>query len=698
MRHHCGNALSTRSLPLLLTLLLVGCSRSPTPAPSATVSDQFVGSEACASCHQDTFQQWQGSHHQLAMQPANADTVAGNFDDASINYFGNETRFFMRDDAYFVRTQNSDGALEEFEVSHTFGVAPLQQYLIPMADGRLQALSFAWDNRPKSDNGQRWYHLYGNEHITPDDPLHWTGRFFNWNTQCAECHSTNVAVGYDMASNAFDTRFSEVSVGCEACHGPGAKHIDQAERGVFKQHYGLSLDLNDQRDVSWVMNPKTGIAERSTTAGKQQQPESCGQCHSRRAPISPEYEFGTSLTHTHQPALLDTYLYHADGRIQDEVYVYGSFVQSKMYRAGVTCSDCHNPHSGQLHAGKNPNDTCSQCHLPAKFASTDHSAEKTGDCVSCHMPATTYMGIDERRDHSFRLPGTALDPEHYGAIIAAGREGDANATLLEGIANEDYPAIARATMVSLLEPDQSAAVKTTLWQQLDDPDPLLRIAALRNLRRQPAPTRWEKGVHLLSDPIRGVRIEAALAFVDDRQMLSYENAKAFAAAANDYRDSAIARLSTPEAALGLAAFETAMGNSRRADALYAQAVKVGDDFAPAHHALGLSQVRAGQQQLALAHLQRASELAPQNPRFIYVYGVALNSFGQPGVAIDVLSNATRDFPEDIDIAYALATTLRDNGKGAEALAVAEKMISRFPGNPTANTLHQSLDEQFGTKR
>jgi cytochrome c553 len=77
-----------------------------------------------------------------------------------------------------------------------FGVYPLQQYLLPLDDGRLQALSIAWDSRPAEEGGQRWYHLYPDEAIAHDDPLHWTGPYQNWNTRCAECHSTDLHKNY----------------------------------------------------------------------------------------------------------------------------------------------------------------------------------------------------------------------------------------------------------------------------------------------------------------------------------------------------------------------------------------------------------------------------------------------------------------------------------------------------------------------
>jgi hypothetical protein len=360
--------------------------------------------------------------------------MLGDFSGIDFSYFDTSTQFLTRDSEYLVKTENAAGEMQEFPIAYTFGVEPLQQYLVKFPGGRLQALPFAWDTRTSDDGGQRWYHLYPDEYIGPGDELHWTGRNFNWNFTCAECHSTNVTTGYDLASDSFDTHYDEISVGCESCHGPGSVHIAQAGAAHFDTSFGLPVNLDDRGSAVWSMNPETGIAERSLRVDRQQQPEACGRCHSRRSVIAPNYEYGKPLTDTHMPSLLREHMYFADGQIQEEVYVYGSFVQSRMYRAGVTCTDCHNPHSGELVTGPDPNSVCAQCHLPAKFATAEHRSNRDAGCVDCHMPARTYMGVDDRRDHSFRILATI---DHYGAAIEAGRNGPANRLLSTAFQNTD---------------------------------------------------------------------------------------------------------------------------------------------------------------------------------------------------------------------------------------------------------------------
>jgi len=260
-----GRRLSKIPLFVLAVILVSSCFHdAPELAPPSS-EPTHVGSKQCASCHAAETAQWQGSHHQLAMQIADDESVLGNFSDQTVAYFDTEALFFKRGDGFFIRSQAGDGTDQEFEITHTFGVAPLQQYLVDARGGRKQVLQFAWDSRAVSEGGQRWYHLYPDEFIGTDDPLHWTGRYFNWNYMCAECHSTNLELGYDLESDSFATSYDEMSVGCEACHGPGSRHINQAKTQSFDESLGLPVDLDDRDSAAWIMNVATGIAEQSST-------------------------------------------------------------------------------------------------------------------------------------------------------------------------------------------------------------------------------------------------------------------------------------------------------------------------------------------------------------------------------------------------------------------------------------------------
>ena len=237
-------SIAKRLVAISVLWVLMGAG-SLLPNLSLAAND-YVGSAVCAGCHQTETALWTNSHHDLAMQEASANTVLGDFNDVSFTYQGVTSEFSRKDGDYWVHTDNADGELESFKVAYVFGVYPLQQLLLSLPGGRLQALSVAWDARPKTEGGQRWYHIYENtdEDVSHSSPLHWTGIYHNWNSRCAECHSTDVHKNYNLSTDSYDTQYAAIDVGCEACHGPGAQHSDLARRGALSaSNNGLVVSL-----------------------------------------------------------------------------------------------------------------------------------------------------------------------------------------------------------------------------------------------------------------------------------------------------------------------------------------------------------------------------------------------------------------------------------------------------------------------
>ncbi|MCA8974263.1 MAG: cytochrome C, partial [Planctomycetes bacterium] len=390
--------------PAALTAALLGaCSREAAMPASAA---SYVGRERCVSCHELEHRAWHGSHHDLAMQVADESTVLGDFADSTFEHFGVTSRFFRDGDRFMVRTDGADGTLADFPVAYVFGVSPLQQYLIRFHGGRLQALGICWDARPQQQGGQRWFHLY-DERLEHDDPLHWTSRNQNWNYMCAHCHSTDLRKGYDVVSDSYSTRWSEIDVSCEACHGPGSHHQDWADAPVGQRpkapHAGFETSL--RTDAVWSFAAGAPTATRTGGSAPAVVTETCAPCHSRRSLLE-EGNAPGALHDRIQLSLLEENLYHADGQIEDEVYVYGSFAQSKMFHAGVTCTDCHDPHTLRPYAPGNA--LCGRCHQPAVFDVPEHHHHPVGSagasCTACHMPSRRYMVVDPRLDHSIRIP------------------------------------------------------------------------------------------------------------------------------------------------------------------------------------------------------------------------------------------------------------------------------------------------------
>jgi predicted CXXCH cytochrome family protein len=521
---------------------------------AAAAPATFVGSDTCAQCHPAEAKLWRTSQHKLAMDHATDASVLGDFNDRDFDYHGVRSRFFHKDGKFFVETDGPDGKFATFEVKYTFGVDPLQQYLIELPDGRLQALSIAWDSRPKEQGGQRWFHLYPNEEIKHDDVLHWTKLNQNWNFMCAECHSTGVRKNYDAANDRFATSFSEISVGCEACHGQGSRHVAWArsQQSWFVKTEdpakGLLVRFDERRDVVWRIDSKTGNVQRNfTPALVRREVETCGLCHARRGEFSEDWVPGRWLSDTHIVSPLTRGLYCADGQMEDEVYNYASFKQSRMFAAGVTCGDCHEPHAAKLRA---PGDgVCMQCHAAEKYATAAHHRHESASpplaCASCHMSERIYMVIDRRHDHSFRVPrpdlsvklGTpnacndchtdkspqwtaeAIERWHgpnrkgfqnYTAAFHSAWNGQADAAALLGIVAGDRnaPAIARASALTELAAHLSPANINLAQNALADSDPMVRIGALDMLANVSASQIWPLVSPLLTDSNRGVRIRA----------------------------------------------------------------------------------------------------------------------------------------------------------------------------------------------
>ena len=743
----------------------IAAAPPPTAGPdaAATQGPAYVGRAACAPCHKSEVERFTGSHHDRAMQVADATTVLGDFNNATFTYNGVTSTFYKRDRAFFVRTDGPGGTMHEYRIAYTFGIDPLQQYLIEFPGRRLQALSICWDARPKGAGGQRWFHLYPDEKVDFRDVLHWTGPAQNWNYMCANCHSTNVRKNYDAASDRFATTSSEVDVSCEACHGPGSKHLEWARRKLEghapdDDTEGLIVNLA-ARGGAWAFEGNATIAH--LTAARDTRVQTvCARCHARRAQIGDGDRQDQPLGQNHILSLLDAGLYHADGEILDEVFEYGSFLQSRMHERGVVCTDCHDAHSGRLRADGNA--LCAKCHLPAHYDTSAHHHHKAGTeaarCVGCHMLARNYMVVHRRHDHSFRVPrpdlsvtlgtpNTCVDCHHersaqwaaeavvkwygptrtrgpsYAPALTAGRQHQAGAyRQLSAIAGDrSFPAIVRATALSLIEEPTRSPMTEAVERSLEDPDPMVRRAAVSLLIAWEPRRRWQAGGPLLSDAIRAVRLEAVNALADAAPAvtLTVDQRTVFERALAEYRDVQAFNADRADSWLNLGSLEARLGDRDRAEADYRHAIRLQPHFLPAsinladlyrqqgrdadgervlrqaltlhpesadvHHALGLLLVREKQTDAALLELAKAAELSPDNPRYVYVYAVALDSLGRRPQALTVFEQAQRRFSGSRDILTALAQLSAQSGDRAAAARWAERLRALDAGDAAAPT-------------
>ncbi len=691
---------------LLLILLSISCA-----------ANAFVGTEACRGCHEQEHAAWRGSDHDLAMQLPGPDTVLGDFEDASFTYNGVTTRFFRAGDKYVVNTDGEDGKLRDFEVAYVFGHYPLQQYLLPLSRGRLQALSVAWDSRPAAEGGQRWYHLYPEEAIDHADPLHWTGPYHNWNTRCAECHSTDVHKNYSAESRSFDTRFEELNVGCEACHGPGEQHMALAEAAEVATAENGGFPVALAQRGRWAFPEGEHIARRTEPLDSNAQIDSCGRCHARRGTLG-DYHYGADLLDTHRLSMPHWPLYYPDGQIRDEVYVYGSFLQSKMHQAGVVCSNCHEPHSMQLRAPGNG--VCAQCHLPERYDSVQHhhhGKDSTGAlCANCHMPETVYMGVDPRRDHSMRVPrpdlslvldtpnacnqchrdrdaGWALDSlrewgvrfrdtgSHPARAFERVNRGDHRTVpqLAQLAADGRAAPIWRATAMESLGRVGGRAAIQTATQLLYDEDPMLRASTVRALDFLPPHQRYQLMQALLDDDIKTVRMEvaAALAGVPPEQ-LSPEEAAALRALFDEYESTLVMDADMPGVQLQLGIYHLERGDRQRAEKAYREALHINPQLIPAYLNLADLLRGSGNDDDAREVLQEALAVDPQNGPVLHSLGLLETRSGRPGPALDYLGQAAELETGGTRHRFVYAIALHDLGQPEEAIAQLKQLLRSAP--------------------
>ncbi len=640
----------------------------------------FVNNQLCADCHLQQFNDWLGSHHERAMNPATKQYVLGNFTHTMYEDEAISAQFYTRDGQYFIKTQGKDGKLTEFAVKYTFGITPLQQYLIQFPKGRLQAFTVAWDSVK-----QQWFNLYPNQKLSPDNPLHWTHIYHTWNAVCAECHSTNLNVNYDLKTDSYKTTWAEINVSCQACHGPGKKHIDWAENPDASTSKGLIVDYKQ-------LNSKQIV-------------ETCARCHSRRYPISEQDKHAQPLLDDFVPELLRDNLYHADGQILDEVYVYGSFVQSKMYRNGVQCLDCHDPHTLKLR--REGNTLCTYCHQTAPPTSlyptlkaknydiSTHHFHQTGSegsqCINCHAPTQNFMRIDPRHDHSFRIPRPDLSLKfnapnacnqchtdkdavwatdamnqwygnknwqqpHFGDVFALGRIGDINAhnDLIKLSSDKKQADIVRATALELL---QAYGETETMLQLLKDESDLIRAMAVNGLRNLPSAQKRDVLIPLLSDAVRVVRIEAARSLADVAQL-----PESFNKALAEYKQAQLIRGELPEGHFNLGQLYQAMNDTAQAEQAFKTAITKGQHFFPASRSLAILYHQLGDKKQAEQVLRDAIHANPQQGLLYYSLGLLLAELKQTSEALENLEKAIELMPRHPKVHYNYAILLKQSGR------------------------------------
>jgi len=680
----------------------------------------YAGAAACAGCHRTEYDAWKDSHHALSMRQAGPQTVLGDFNNAAFAYNDVTSTFFRRDGRFFVNTDGLQGQPTDYELKYTFGLTPLQQYLIELPGGRMQALSIAWDSRGKDQGGQRWFHLYPeSEKIGHQDPLHWTGPYQNWNFMCADCHSTQVRHNYDAKADRFNTQWNEINVGCEACHGPGSAHVQWAKDGEGWLAWlkpqpisnGLVVDLSGRKQPGRLENLR---ASKTLSFQEGKELQACAPCHARRTALTNEYKPAEGFDQHFLPVFLRPELYHADGQIKDEVYEYNSFRQSKMFAKGVTCGDCHEPHALKLRG--DPQAVCLQCHEAGRYAAANHHhhpEQAQTRCVDCHMPQKAYMVVDPRRDHSFRVPRPDLSArlgvpnacarchadkdaawaaaavrswlgrdatgfQHYAEAFHAVRETlpGAEQALKAVLDDPAAPPVAKGSLLAeaggFLQ-----AVPNEVKNSLRAQTVAERLGALTAVAALPLAQRWPLAEHLLNDPQRNVRIEAARLLLDPG--LDEAQRRQIAQPLAELREAAAIYASRPQWRLIAADIEAKLGHYNQAVAEFEAALRIQPDFVQAYANLADTYRALGQEEKVGETLARGLAVAPREGSLHYALGLHHIRLKQTAQGMRELKQATESSPDDRAFAYGYAVGLYSQGGKQAAVAFLRQRLAKRPG-------------------
>lgn len=712
---------------------------TPPISTSLIPDEDFLGDKACAECHKTEYSAWKNSHHDKAMQLPTDTTVLANFNDVVFKNQGVTSRFFKRDLDFYVNTEGRDGKYYDFKIEYTFGVAPLQQYIVKFPDGHYQVLSTAWDTKLN-----KWYDLYPDFKIVHSEWLHWSRGGLNWNTMCADCHSTNVRKNYSAKNHSYNTKYALINVSCEACHGPGKAHVENAK--LLGENYQTKDDLK----------MITGTAPKALV-------DACARCHSRREQISEFYNFEGSFLDHYFPQVIVDNIYHKDGQILDEVYVHGSFIQSKMYQNNVTCTNCHNPHSLKLKFKGNK--LCTQCHDTKVYNVPSHHFHKknsnAAQCINCHMVGKTYMGVDYRRDHSFRIPRPDLSlkygtpnactqchtdkdnqwawnkykarhgtpkNKHFSELLAPGLSGTPHAfeTLLELSKDTIYPEMARASGVLAMGNYVNNETIDKMLLFLDDESALVRgatIDALTDINTLDYITYF---LPLLKDEKRSIRVKAFLALSGIKKSqipTDYENfynaiEKEFFTHLDVTSDFSSGRgkkalfyLKKGDVVNAIKWYEGALEiddrnnmirtnlanlyyrnkQFKKAEDAFKIIIKQEPEYAQTYYAYSLLLAEQNKIEQAINQIDIAIRYMPENIRFYYNLGLLYDKTNNFKKAEYTIVKGLKIAPQNESLLYVLAYLYQKNNKIDKAKNIVQTLVSLYPNNPQYSSMLNQLN-------
>ena len=499
------------------------------------------------------------------------------------------------------RTAAKDGVSKEirYPIAHVMGGKNAYYFLTQMPKGRLQVLPVAYDVHK-----QTWYDTAasGVRHFPDrhDEALPWTDRLFTFNTTCFDCHVSQLATNYDLATDTYHTTWREAGISCESCHGPGGEHIRAMEEGV-KGH--TSKDIKIVRTLEF---------------SHEQMNDMCATCHAKMVPLSTDFIAGDRFYDHYDLITLEHPDFYPDGRDLGENYTFTSWSMSPCLKSGkLDCSQCHTPSGRPKYEGKLANQSCLPCHATIAQNSAAHSHHKLGgagdSCIACHMPMSQFAAM-MRTDHSMRPPMPAAtvtckspnacnechkdhdaawadqwvrkwyprdyqaEPLRRAALVDAARKEQWQRLpeMLADIREPKGDEIYRNSLVRLLRGCRDPRKWPVLIAALKDQSPLVRASSASALEGYLTDESLPALLRAVADPVRLVRIRAAaaLAPVPPQRIADPEDRRALRRAVADFQQAMAARPDDWASHANLGGFEMDRGNYAAAAQAYETALKL----------------------------------------------------------------------------------------------------------------------------
>lgn len=701
--------------------------------------NRFLGDKTCKKCHANQFNLWQGSHHDKAMQVVSDSSILGDFNNIKFKSQGVTSHFFKKGEDYFVNTEGPDGDYIDYKIKYTFGITPLQQYIVQFPNGHYQCIRTAWD----TEKG-KWFDLYPDFKVIHSEWLHWSRGGLNWNTMCSDCHSTNVRKNYYFETHSYNTKYAIINVSCEACHGPGKNHVEQVN--LLGEKYKFSGDLKMTAESA----PKDLV-------------DQCARCHMRREQFSGHYNFEGSMLDHYFPELINERTYHPDGQILDEVYVYGSFVQSKMYHNDVTCINCHDAHSLKLKF--EGNNLCAQCHVPETYNTPSHHFHSNNSegamCINCHMTGKYYMGNDFRRDHSFRIPRPDLsikygtpnaciqchtdkendwawenfkeyygepDYKHFSELLVPGLLGKENGlnALLELARDTLYSDIARASAVSGMTNYLDADAISNMILFLDDDSALVKGATLEVLGNVDSKDYVNYLLPMLKDEKRSVRVKAffTLSYLEyiqipeDYKMVYKKVKKEFETKLNVTSDFVGGRVKRADYYLkkgdlksAIKGYESALeldninnivrtnlanlyyrnGDYQKVEDVYKKVIEQEPEYAQTYYSYALLLAELNRFDEAITQMHMAIKYMPENIRFYYNLSLLYDKTNNLKQAEDIAEKGLKLDSNNEGLLYVLAYLYNKGGQSDKAKNIASRLVQLYPNSDQYARFYNQLN-------